>query len=174
MVVPIRRIVSGMRSDGTQGVIEDGQPPHVVTIDAERGLFRTDIWSSSTMPYDNGDPADPTLTWPDDLFSPLPNGTACFVMEIPPDDPESPPDLHRTDTLDYIVILRGEIHAIFADEERLVKAGDILVQRGTPHGWSNRSGQPCTFLAVMLDARQEPTDVAACRIEPDQQTNSSL
>lgn len=154
MVVPIRRIVSGARSDGTHGLVEDGQPPHVVTIDSASGIFRTDIWSSSTTPYDNSDPSDPTLTWPDDRFSPLPNGSACFVMEIPPDDPGNPTKLHQTDTLDYVVILRGEIHVVFLDEERLVKAGDILVQRGTPHAWSNRSGQPCTFLAIMLDARR--------------------
>lgn len=153
MAVPIRRIVSGGRKDGSFGLIEDGQAPHVVTIDSARGVFRTDIWSTSAMPCDNADPTDPTLTWPDDRFSPLPNGSACFVMEIPPDPPGAPASLHQTDTLDYVVILHGEVHVVFAGEERLVKAGDILVQRGTPHAWSNRSGQPCTFVAVMLDAR---------------------
>ena len=155
MAIAIRRIVSGVFHDGSSGVIQDGPAAHVVAIDKDRGVFRTDIWSTSSMPYDNKDQSDPTTRWPNDRFSPLPNGTTCFVMEIPPDDPEQPVSLHQTDTLDYVVILCGEVHVVYSNEERLVRAGDILVQRGIPHAWSNRSGQPCTFLAVMIDAKRK-------------------
>jgi len=126
----------------------------VVVLDKENGVFRTDIWASAAMPYDNADPADPTSSWPDDRFGPLPNGTSFFVMQIPPDSAGQPPTLHQTDTLDYVVILQGEIYVVFADDERLVRQGDILVQRGTPHAWSNRSNRPCTFAAIMVDARR--------------------
>lgn len=154
MAIPIRRLVSGLKSDGTVGLVQDDASPHVVVLDKENGVFRTDIWASAAMPYDNADPADPTSSWPDDRFGPLPNGTSFFVMQIPPDSAGQPPTLHQTDTLDYVVILQGEIYVVFADDERLVRQGDILVQRGTPHAWSNRSNRPCTFAAIMVDARR--------------------
>ena len=60
--------------------------------------------------------------------------------------------MHQTNTLDYIVILSGEIYLIVDEEETLLQAGDIVVQRGTNHAWSNRSDLPCIQLAVLLDA----------------------
>jgi hypothetical protein len=68
-------------------------------------------------------------------------------------DPSFDPDrpgMHRTDTLDLVQILEGEIDLVLEDDEVRVRAGDCIVQRGTWHAWRNRSGQPCVFSIVML------------------------
>lgn len=158
MAIPIRRLVVGPNSDGLAEVLYDDPAPHVVAIDPENAVFRTDIWSSNQMPYDNTDGADPTSTWPDNRFGPLPNGTSFFVMQIPPDELGNRDELHRTDTLDYVIILKGEIYIVIDCDERLLRAGDIVVQRGMAHAWSNRSGKPCTFAAIMIDAKKGASD----------------
>ncbi|MBL8665443.1 MAG: cupin domain-containing protein, partial [Candidatus Odyssella sp.] len=58
----------------------------------------------------------------------------------------------KTASVDYIVILSGEIWALMDEGEVLMKPGDVLIQRGTNHAWSNRSDKPCRFLAVLVDA----------------------
>jgi mannose-6-phosphate isomerase-like protein (cupin superfamily) len=60
--------------------------------------------------------------------------------------------LHQTDTVDIVTVLSGEIHAVLEDGEVLLKPGDSFVQRGTKHGWSNRTDKPCTIVAVMMGA----------------------
>ena len=61
--------------------------------------------------------------------------------------------MHKTQTLDYIIILSGELYLIMEDTETLLKAGDIVIQCGTNHAWSNRTEQPCIQLAILLDAK---------------------
>ncbi|MDX8557874.1 cupin domain-containing protein [Elizabethkingia sp. HX CGY] len=63
------------------------------------------------------------------------------------------PLMHQTKTLDYIVILSGEIYLILEEGETLLKPGDIVIQRGTNHAWSNRSDENCIQLAILLDAK---------------------
>ena len=62
------------------------------------------------------------------------------------------PGMHRTNTLDYVVVLAGEIYAVLDEGEVLLRAGDVLVQQGTNHAWSNRSDKPATIAFVLLDA----------------------
>lgn len=62
------------------------------------------------------------------------------------------PLMHKTQTLDYIIILSGELYLIMEDTETLLKPGDIVIQCGTNHAWSNRTDQPCLQLAILLDA----------------------
>ena len=59
---------------------------------------------------------------------------------------------HKTATVDYIIVLKGEIHALMDEGETLLKAGDILVQRGTNHSWSVRGNEPCIVAAVLVSA----------------------
>jgi quercetin dioxygenase-like cupin family protein len=61
--------------------------------------------------------------------------------------------MHKTSTVDYIIVLKGEIHAIMETGEKLLRAGDILVQRGTNHSWSVRGAEPCIVAAVLVSAR---------------------
>jgi quercetin dioxygenase-like cupin family protein len=61
--------------------------------------------------------------------------------------------MHRTQTVDYAIVLSGEIWALMDSGETKMKAGDILVQRGTNHAWSNRSNKPCLVAFVLIDAK---------------------
>jgi quercetin dioxygenase-like cupin family protein len=61
--------------------------------------------------------------------------------------------MHKTSTVDYIIVLKGEIHAVMETGEKLLRAGDILVQRGTNHSWSVRGNEPCIVAAVLVSAK---------------------
>jgi quercetin dioxygenase-like cupin family protein len=62
--------------------------------------------------------------------------------------------MHKTETIDYALMLEGEITAILEGEEKIIKAGDILIQRGTNHAWANRSGKPARIAFVLIDAKR--------------------
>ena len=64
------------------------------------------------------------------------------------------PGMHRTETVDYAIVLEGEIVAVLDDEETVLKAGDILIQRGTNHAWANRSGKPARICFVLIDGKR--------------------
>ena len=59
--------------------------------------------------------------------------------------------MHRTQSVDYCLVLEGEIHIVLDTGEVLMKTGDFLVERGTNHAWANRSGKPCRMLFVLVD-----------------------
>ena len=65
--------------------------------------------------------------------------------------------MHRTETVDYALILEGEIYLVLDEEERLMKQGDFLVERGTNHAWANRSDKPCRVLFVLIDGKFDPS-----------------
>jgi len=151
-----RRIVTGLK-DGKSIITEDA----IVNNVSEHfpGLIISDIWVTDQMPVElykevkienTAMPATPA------------RGTYFRYVSIPPDKDlgikplekgQVHPLMHQTDTLDYIIILSGEIYLILDEEETLLKAGDIVVQRGTNHAWSNRSDTHCIQLAVLLDAK---------------------
>jgi len=64
--------------------------------------------------------------------------------------------MHRTETIDYAIILEGEITMVLDEEDMVLKAGDVVVQCGTAHAWSNRSNAPCTIAFVLIDGAFEP------------------
>lgn len=69
---------------------------------------------------------------------------------LPPRPDGRPATMHRTQTIDYGLVLEGEIWSILDDSERLLKAGDIIIQRGTDHAWENRSDKPCRMAFILL------------------------
>ena len=69
-----------------------------------------------------------------------------------PDHSSDDPMRHKTSTVDYIIVLKGEIYALMDEGETLLKAGDILIQRGTNHSWSVRGNEPCIVAAVLVGA----------------------
>ena len=72
--------------------------------------------------------------------------------------PNSPhPLMHRTETVDYGIVISGEMTLVLDKGERLLRAGDVVIQRGTNHAWANRSGKPCRMLFVLVDGRYEPS-----------------
>ena len=62
------------------------------------------------------------------------------------------PMMHKTSTVDYIIVLKGEIYAVMETGEKLLRAGDVLIQRGTNHSWSVRGNEPCIVAAVLVSA----------------------
>lgn len=152
-----RRIVTGIQN-GKSTVIEDREVQNV----AEHlpGLIISDIWNTQKTPA--------SLDWEDLIpntgFPETPeNGTYFRYVVIPPDKDlgvefkagELHPMMHKTRTLDYIIILSGELYLIMEEGEILLKAGDIVIQRGTKHAWSNRSDTSCIQLAVLIDAERD-------------------
>jgi quercetin dioxygenase-like cupin family protein len=80
-----------------------------------------------------------------------PNGTVFRVIEF---SPGSAPRVHRTDSIDYAVVIAGEIDMELDDGKEVhLKAGDVLVQRGTIHNWVNRGTRPCVMAFVLIDAK---------------------
>ena len=130
-----RRVVTGHDADGTSVFLSDGPPP--VTRTAADGAVFHELWSTDATPApvapDEPEPTERDLTVP-----PGPNGTKIRINEIPP-GAASP--MHRTETIDYGVVLSGEIVLVLDDSETMLRAGDVVVQRGTDHRWENRSAE---------------------------------
>lgn len=172
---PIRRIVTGMGPDGRSRIIEDGPPPVISKPAARPGMCNANIWATSTTPVTVGEPD--RIAGHTGLYPPK-NGTVIRIMDIPPETEISPtplapsaapgesffpdrdrrkgdtsrhPNMHITDTVDYAIILFGEMYAVMEEGEALMKAGDVLVQRGTNHAWSNRSDKICRVAFILVD-----------------------
>jgi hypothetical protein len=155
-----RRVVTGIQ-EGKSAIISDEKITNVSEHIPQ--LIISDVWSTDTMPVD----LNKDLQIENSLFPKTPqNGSYFRYVHIPPDaelkaylppmdnlPPDAPhPLMHKTDTLDYIIILSGEIYLIMETGETLLKAGDIVIQRGTNHAWSNRSNSACIQVAILLDA----------------------
>lgn len=184
---PIHRVVTGHDADGKAIVASDGPLPTVQEIAAIPGTVFHEVWSTpgTPAPVDNG--ADPTLG---PLMLPPPKqGTRIRFVDIPPDSAEflaqgaarvkdafaqigdvkastvrvhSPhPLMHRTESVDYGVVIEGELTLVLDDSEVRLTPGSVVVQRGTNHAWANRSGKPCRMLFVLVDGRYEPGIAAA-------------
>jgi mannose-6-phosphate isomerase-like protein (cupin superfamily) len=178
---PIHRVVTGHDADGKAIVVSHGPLPTVVRIAAIPGTVFHEVWSTSGMPVpvDNG--ADPTLG---PLMLPPPKqGTRIRFVDIPPDSADlmnhgagmmkeaftqigdvaastakadSPhPLMHRTESVDYGIVIEGELTLVLDDSEVPLSAGSVVVQRGTNHAWANRSGRPCRMLFVLVDGRYD-------------------
>ncbi len=81
---------------------------------------------------------------------PPPNGTRFAVIDFPPGNK---PSMHRTETIDYVIVLAGEIDMDMDDSTVTLKAGDVMVQRGTNHSWVNRGNAPARVAFVLIDAK---------------------
>lgn len=156
-----RRIVTGLKA-GKSTIIQDGLVENIS--EHIPGLIISDVWATNTMPVNLGKDVQLENT----LFPfTQKNGSYFRYVCIPPDTEIMPhfesvkmqsdnshPLMHKTETLDYIIILSGEIYLILEEKETLLRAGDIVIQRATNHAWSNRSDSPCIQLAILLDAKE--------------------
>jgi mannose-6-phosphate isomerase-like protein (cupin superfamily) len=134
-----RRIVTGHDVKGSSVIERDD----VVT--GERGTL---IWTTDSFPVDNLHPDDGGLR---EIGIALKGGTVCWILEIPPN---SQPMMHRTFTVDYDIVLDGEVDMELDGGESVhLKPGDVVVQRGTNHAWVNRGDRPCRMAAVLIDAK---------------------
>ena len=172
----IRRVVTGHDAQGRSTFVMDGLAPNIKEMESMPGVALTDLWETTTAPADNSGNADAALR-PVKLEPPA-VGSILRIVEFPPDtmwrgadaakafasigaghapDKHSDdPMRHKTSTIDYIIVLKGEIHAILDTGETLLKAGDILVQRGTVHSWSVRGSEPCIVAAILIGAHPHP------------------
>ncbi|BBF84941.1 hypothetical protein DLM_1317 [Aquitalea magnusonii] len=183
---PIHRVVTGHDAQGRSIVSSDGPLPTIVEVAAIPGTLFHEVWSTSTTPVcvDNG--ADPTLGAL--VLSPPEQGTRIRFVDIPPDTAEflasadskmheafsqigeaaastvqadSPhPLMHRTESVDYGIVIEGEMTLVLERGEVALKPGSVVVQRGTNHAWANRSGKPCRMLFVLVDGQYDPAIAA--------------
>jgi quercetin dioxygenase-like cupin family protein len=174
MLKPIRRIVTGHNAKGKSVFLSDGPSPHVLTIPGVPTFGLTNLWITNGAPADNAGTQDAAAAKV--VLEPPPSGTIFRVVEFPPDntlggfdrtgafeamgaghamdaDASRHPGMHKTSTVDYAIVLSGEIWALMDEGETLMRAGDVLVQRGTNHAWSNRSNAPCLVAFILVSAR---------------------
>ena len=177
---PVRRIVTGHDAQGRSIVQEDGPPARVVTLGGDSGTTFHELWNTRSHPGPDrpglGRAGEPGIS-----LLPPPGGTRIRILDIPPDDgtvaalpreavralfeaigaghalAEDPPHplMHRTETIDYGIVLEGELVLILDESETVVRAGDIIVQRGTSHAWANRSASNARIAFVLVDGRFE-------------------
>jgi quercetin dioxygenase-like cupin family protein len=180
----IRRVITGHNDSGASRVVLDeamtGGLGHVLSPGGQSNVRLSDIWICDTVPAANAGNADSVA---DRVTLEPPAGGVVFrTVEIPPDaernydtmrayfdsmgagdrlDGRKHPGMHKTNTVDFLVVLSGEIWLVLDEGEILLKQGDTCVQRGTLHAWSNRSDKPCILAGVLVDAAPLPTPAAA-------------
>jgi len=174
----VRRIVTGHNEQSKAVIASDGAPPKVIELKAVPGTVFHEIWNTnaSPAPIDNGE--DPTLRKLQ--LHPMPQGSIIRVVDIPPDailnriSDEAIADgfaqigannatthqsgsphrlMHRTETIDYGILLAGELWLVLDENETRLSPGDIVIQRGTNHAWSNRTDETARMLFILLDGR---------------------
>jgi mannose-6-phosphate isomerase-like protein (cupin superfamily) len=166
-------VVTGYDVDGKSIILMDGLAPNVMEMAAMPGLALTDLWETRGAPASNeghNDDADRPIH-----LEPPRNGSILRIVEFPPDKAwrgttdgregfesigaghaqdrhSADPMMHQTASVDYIIVLKGEIYAIVDKGETLLKAGDVFIQRGTNHSWSVRGDEPCIIAAILVSA----------------------
>ena len=175
----VRRVITGIDEAGKSVFIADGDSASTVAIEQIK-LARTGIWRLDETPTDASDGHEP----PGGSISmePAPGGMTFMTVELPPDasisreidmaalgqemaskvpgmmeslDPARGIGMHKTETIDFITVVSGEVSLKLDDgAEVRLKAGDLVVQRGTWHAWRNRSSEPCVLSAVMVSTRK--------------------
>lgn len=179
----VRRVVTGHDADGKAIVISDGPAPLVHVNPTDPEWVSTDIFRTTEMPARVLSTTPETTAGPRRQM-PTRHGTVVRINHFPPESqavgrmtPEDSrrafaalgnekaatfgqggrhPLMHRTETIDYAIVLSGEIVMVMDDCDVVLKAGDVLVQCGTNHAWSNRSDAPCVVAFVLIDGEFEP------------------
>ena len=141
----IRRVVTSHDDKGKAVVAIDEVSRDVVSF--RPGATIANIWSTQGFPADNAGLVD---TAKEITGTTRDNGTVFRVIEYAPG---VTPRNHRTDSIDYAVVLSGEIDMELDDQLVTLRAGDVLVQRGTIHNWVNRYSVPCVIAFVLIDAK---------------------
>ncbi|HJQ47846.1 MAG TPA: cupin domain-containing protein [Amycolatopsis sp.] len=176
----VHRVVVA-NADGVSRVIESGRPPRSAEFAAPKGLEQNLIWCTPPLPTVHHDGSDPTVSAR--TFVPQPGGTSFMVMTIPPDSVASDPSfdpavaaaelvkhapgiaetfepdnpgMHTTSTIDYDIVLDGELWLELTDGEVRLTAGDVVVQHGTRHAWRNKSDRPATVAFILIGAQAAP------------------
>jgi len=168
-------VVTGHNADGKSIFITDDATPHVFQRSPGSAIVM-ELWETHSTPADNRGNNDAIARG--FRLPPPKNGSVFRIIEYPPDSARlkalaaeraGPDDgsgwlqaadkggarhlgFHKTSSVDYAIVLSGEIYALMDEGEVLLKTGDVLIQRGTNHAWSNRTDEPCTVAFVLIDA----------------------
>jgi quercetin dioxygenase-like cupin family protein len=173
---PIRRVLTADDASGKSFIAQDGPSPAIRWVPERPGYRVTNLWRTGAAP---ADVAAPDSIAQHQGVAPPPGGTVLRIIDFPP-EPQDPqelermlqatfgsmyqdanhapqpgqhPGMHRTSTVDYALMLAGEMVAIMDQQETVLHAGDVLIQRGTNHAWANRSGKPARIAFVLIDGR---------------------
>ena len=146
-MAPPRRVVTGHDPKGRSVVLSDAPAPR--SHDLGVAVFH-ELWSTRATPApvapDEPEPTDRALVTPPD-----PEGTVIRIVDIPPGQ-GSP--MHRTESVDYGIVLAGEVHLVLDDgSQTRLGPGDVVVQRGTDHAWDNRGDAVARIAFVLVDGR---------------------
>ena len=187
MAREFRRVVTGHDEHGKAIVVSDETASQYLERPNRPGVRLTNFWIERGSPAEYDGPTE-TCTG-EFVLHPPPLGSTFRCVEFLPEDPEvlakldgktafgemgasanivedgRHPFMHRTDSLDYAIVLTGEIWMMMdeEDDDLLLKAGDVLIQRGNNHAWSNRGTEPCVIAFVLIDGvtqRDAPPDDA--------------
>jgi mannose-6-phosphate isomerase-like protein (cupin superfamily) len=145
MAQQFRRVVTGHDATGRAIVKIDDVSTNQVS--ARPGATACVVWTTEGFPVDNTGEGDEGLR---KTGTTLDNGTVFRILELAPG---VSPRNHRTDSIDYAVIMSGEVDMELDDTSVHLKAGDVLVQRGTIHNWVNRGTEPCVIAFVLIAAK---------------------
>jgi hypothetical protein len=180
MAEGIRRIVTGHDANGKAVVISDGATPNTKESPNRPGVRFHNVWVTDGAPAKIHGPAETAPAGQTIPLEPPRNGTSLRIVEFPPEstyigkiDPKmaaaafaemgaghalhsgtgktAHPFMHATKTVDYGIVLEGEMYLVLDDSEVLMKKNDICIQRGTNHAWSNRSDKKCVMAFVLID-----------------------
>ena len=145
MALRVRRVITGHDDRGKAVVKIDEVARHLVT--GRPGATACNIWTTEGFPVDNDGAEDAGQR---KAGTTLPRGTIFRMIEFAPGVAARN---HRTDSIDYITVISGEIDMELDDSTVHLKAGDVMVQRGTIHNWINRGTAPCVLTVVLIDAK---------------------
>lgn len=179
-VKDFRRVVTGHDPDGRAVILSDAPPTRVQQVGGPGGPTFFEVWNTREIPVvidrQSGEPTESGL-----VLAPPKGGTRIRVIDFPPEGEAirsltateaaekfsemggrqaaqsgvgAPhPLMHRTQTLDYGIVLAGELTLVLDRDETTVRAGDIIIQRGTNHAWANRSDENCRVAFVLIDGQ---------------------
>ena len=150
MSLSIRRVVTGHDGQGHARVLIDETVKNVA---AQRpGALYSVIWSTEGFPVSNDGDVDPSGN---KIGTTIPEGTVFRIVSF---GPGVAPRNHRTDSIDYAVVMSGEIDMDLDGTIVHLKAGDVLVQRGTIHNWINKGTKPCVIAFTLVSAKSVTAD----------------
>lgn len=180
-----RRIVTGHDAEGKAIIVSDAPPVHTQLVGGPGGPTFYEVWHTLETPaliHTQPDEVDEQIL----VLPPPVNGTRIRVIDFPPESEDirkltgadaaakframgdekastsregAPhPLMHKTETIDYGIVLEGEITLILDRAETIIKAGDIVIQVGTNHAWANRSDKVCRVAFVLIDGQFTTSD----------------
>jgi hypothetical protein len=175
MAKSVRRIVTGHNDKAKSIILMDGPAPNSSSPPGVPELVNTVLWITDSSPASNSGNEDASPQGRQLGIEPPSRGSVFRVVDFPPDKVFEGVDVrkmmeqvggahvvdkaqprhamfHKTHTVDYAIVLEGEIWAMLDEGETLMRTGDVLIQRGTNHSWSNRSSQNCRIAFILLDA----------------------